>query len=140
MQYELANLGNCPAPLVCHMTDGEYTGADPEPIARRIMSMSNPDGNVLVENIFMSDQILSQPVLPGKATAWPGILPGTSLLSDYAKKLRSMSSPLPSNYRTVMLERGYSVDGGAVMMLPGDSKELVEMGFAMSMSTPTSAQ
>src|ERR1044072_7925960 len=46
---ELPKLGDCPAPLVCHMTDGEYSGTDPEPIVRRIRAMSVPDGNVLVE-------------------------------------------------------------------------------------------
>ena len=53
LQAQLGNLQDCPAPLVCHMTDGEYnSGGDPEPIAREIMQMSVPDGNVLVENIF----------------------------------------------------------------------------------------
>lgn len=55
LQQELPNMAACPAPLVCHMTDGEFTGADPEPIVRRIMGMRIPDGNVLVENIFISE-------------------------------------------------------------------------------------
>ena len=42
LQVELPNLRACPAPLVCHMTDGEYTGTDPEPIVKRIMEMSVP--------------------------------------------------------------------------------------------------
>jgi hypothetical protein len=137
LQYELPNIGNCPAPLVCHMTDGEYTGADPEPAVRRIMSMANPDGNVLVENIFISDDILSQAIQ--NPSSWPGITPETHLSSSYAQRLRNISSPLPPNYRTVMAERGYAIEPGAVMMLPGNSAELVEMGFAMSMSTPVSA-
>src|SRR5439155_22762420 len=52
LQSELFNMIGGPAPLVCHMTDGEYTGDDPEPIVQRIMGLSVPDGNVLVENIF----------------------------------------------------------------------------------------
>src|SRR5438105_11407543 len=60
LDAELFNLIAGPAPIVCHMTDGEYTGADPEPIARRIMEMSVPDGNVLLENIFISDTILPE--------------------------------------------------------------------------------
>jgi hypothetical protein len=136
LQQELPSISNCPAPLVCHMTDGEYTGADPEPIVRRIMAMGNPDGQVLVENIFVSDEILSKRA--ADATTWPGITPQTSLKSEYAKKLRSMSSVVPRGYRTMMLEKGYQIEDGAVMMLPGESPELVEMGFVMSMSTPTS--
>lgn len=137
LQYELPSLNNCPAPVVCHLTDGEYTGADPEPIVHRIMSMFNPDGNVLVENIFVSDDVLSQPI--GNTNLWSGVTMNTPLASDYAKKLRSISSPLPPTYRTVMVERGYAVDLGAVMMLPGNKSELVEMAFTMAMSTPVSS-
>lgn len=134
LRAELPNLSACPAPLVCHMTDGEYTGADPEPIAKRIMGMSVPDGNVLVENIFISDKILSQPIGdPGK---WPGILPDTKLGNDYARKLRAISSPVPASYRGMMLENGYQLADGALMLLPGMSPELVAMGFQMSAATP----
>jgi hypothetical protein len=134
LKDELPNLNDCPAPLVCHMTDGEYTGADPEPIVRRIKSMQTPDGNVLVENIFISDQILPEAITdPGH---WPGITNTSPLASDYAKKLRAISSPLPEGYRVMMLESGYQVSSDAVMMLPGSSPELVEMGFVMSTATP----
>lgn len=134
LQRELPQLNNCPAPLVCHMTDGEYTGADPEPIVRRIMNMRNSDGNVLVENIFISDNILAEPIYD--ASAWQGVTGSTRLTNQYAVKLRSMSSPLPEGYRIMMAESGYNLAPGAAMMLPGISPELVEMGFVMSMSTP----
>lgn len=136
LQSELPGLVNCPAPLVCHMTDGEYTGANPEPIVRRIMDMANPDGNVLVENIFISDRILDQPV--ANPSAWRGILPSTRMVNAYAETLRSISSPLPESYRVMMAENGYQMDPSAMMMLPGSTPELVEMGFVMSMSTPVS--
>lgn len=136
LQQELPQLNACPAPLICHMTDGEFTGADPEPIVRRIMNMRVPDGHVLVENIFISDQILSQPV--GNPKQWEGVLPKTKLLSEYANKLRSISSPLPESYRTVMRENGYNIASGALMMIPGMTSELVQMGFVMSMATPVS--
>lgn len=134
LQAELPNLRRCPAPLICHMTDGEFTGSDPEPVVRRIMSMSVPDGNVLVENIFISDNILSEPVKD--ASEWPGVLPNTKLRNEYARKLRQMSSVLPESYRAMMLECNYHVAQGAVMMLPGMTPELVAMGFVMSTSTP----
>jgi hypothetical protein len=134
LMRELPMLTNCPAPLVCHMTDGEYTGADPEPVVRRIMAMGNPDGNVLVENIFISDNLLSEPVLD--PTTWQGVTFQTQLRNKYANTLRSMSSPLPESYRIMMAESGYNIAPNAVMMLPGMSPELVEMGFVMSMSTP----
>lgn len=134
LQQELPHLAAGPAPLVCHMTDGEYTGADPEPIVRRIQQMQVPDGNVLVENIFISDAVLEQSIQD--PWDWPGVLPGTPLKSTYAKKLRAMSSPLPNSYRRTMFEAGYQVAAGALMMLPGMSPELVEMGFVMSTATP----
>jgi len=134
LQAELPNLQDGPAPLVCHMTDGEYTGDDPEPTVRRIMEMSVPDGNVLVENIFISDRVLPEQIRdPNK---WPGILPDTPLSSDYAKKLRDMSSQVPASYREMMQENNYSLAPGAVMLLPGTTPELVAMGFQMSAATP----
>jgi hypothetical protein len=134
LRAELPNLLSCPAPVVCHMTDGEYTGADPQPIAKRIMQMSVRDGDVLVENIFISDKILPHDV--SDPHQWPGIVPDTKLKNEYANKLRTMSSPVPDSYRAMMLENNYHLAPGAVMMLPGMSPELVAMGFQMSAATP----
>jgi len=134
LQQEMPGLAQCPAPLVCHMTDGEYTGTDPEPIVHRIMSLKVPDGNILVENIFISDNILSEQI--NDPYQWSGVLPNTKLRSDYARKLRAMSSPLPDGYRVMMRESGYNITENAVMMIPGMTPALVEMGFVMSMSTP----
>lgn len=134
LQQELPALAHCPAPLVCHMTDGEYTGADPEPIVRRIMNMRVPDGNVLVENIFISDHILGERIADPKR--WGGVRPKTKLNSDYARKLRAMSSPIPPGYRVMMREGGYEIADDALMMIPGMTPELVQMGFVMSMATP----
>lgn len=134
LQAELPNLQGCPAPLVCHMTDGENTSKDPEPIVRRIMQMAVPDGHVLVENIFISDQILAEPVHDPRQ--WPGILADTVLLTEYGLKLRAMSSLLPPSYRSTMLEMEYQIAPGAAMLLPGVNAELVGMGFQMSTATP----
>lgn len=131
---EIHNLQGSPAPLVCHMTDGEFTGADPEPVVRRIMQMETSDGKVLVENIFISDDILAESFIDPHQ--WSGILPTTRLSSQYAQKLRSISSPLPHSYQVMMRESGYFIADQAHMMLPGISPALVEMGFVMSMSTP----
>jgi len=138
LQAELPNLAHCPAPLVCHMTDGEYTGADPEPVVRQIAGMHTPDGNVLVENIFISDNVLSETIKD--SNTWKGVLPNTQLNTDYARKLRSMSSLLPASYQVMLAETGYAISSGAAMMLPGNTPELVELGFVMSMSTPVSQQ
>jgi hypothetical protein len=134
LRAELPNLAACPAPLICHLTDGEYMGEDPVPIVRRIMQLRVPDGNVLVENIFISDRLLSEPLINPRQ--WRGIMPQTRFENDYANTLRAISSPLPAGYRTVMREVGYQIEDGALMMLPGTSADLVELGFVMSASTP----
>ena len=134
LQAQLGNYQSCPAPLVCHMTDGEYTGKDPQPIAERVMGMAVPDGNVLVENIFISDNILPKPV--DDPMQWPGILADTELRTEYGLKLRAISSPLPPSYRVTMVEMGYQIEPGALMLLPGANPELVKMGFQMSTTTP----
>ena len=134
LQKELQSLQDCPAPVICHMTDGEYTGDDPAPVVRRIIEMRVPDGNVLVENIFLSSRVLPKPIKD--PFNWPGILSSTKLSNEYASKLRDISSPVPASYRAMMMENNYHLDPNAVMMLPGMTPELVAMGFQMSAATP----
>jgi hypothetical protein len=134
LQQELPQLANCPAPRVIHITDGEYNGSDPKPIVRRIMSMSVPDGNVLVAHIFISDDLPT--VQQTVDSQWGGLLTSTDLNSSYANELRDLSSPLPKSYYFMMEENGYRIQDGALMMLPGKTPEFIKMGFAMSMATP----
>jgi len=135
LQAQLGNLQDCPAPLVCHMTDGEYnSGGDPEPIAREIMQMSVPDGNVLVENIFVTDKALPTQVSDPKA--WQGVTDESPLASPYAETLMRMSSQIPQTYAGVMAEMGYRLTPGARMLFPGNTPEIVELGFSMSGATP----
>lgn len=134
LKEELPRMSDCPAPVICHMTDGEFTGDDPEPVAARIMSMTVPDGNVLVENIYISDRV--GVLHDGPVSEWGGIRRTGRLGSAYAEKLRRMSSDLPDSYRELLIENGYRIDPGAVMLLPGTNSDLVAMGFQMSASTP----
>ena len=134
LKKELPGLSGCPAPLVCHMTDGVYTSADPAPTVREIMAMKTSDGNILVENIFISDNILANPIQD--PFAWTGVNRNTPLKSDYARKLRELSSPIPKSYHQVMAgEMGYHLATDAVMLFPGTSPEMVAMGFQMSTAT-----
>ncbi|MBX3037147.1 MAG: VWA domain-containing protein [Anaerolineales bacterium] len=133
--HELPNLQNSPAPLICHMTDGLWNGpSDPTPIVDRIKSISVPDGNVLVENIFVSNKILSSQITEAKE--WEGLLDESQLTDDYAKSLYKMSSEVPESYRIVINEMGYKIKTGARMMFPGSDSKMVELGFAMSGATP----
>ncbi|MGR5987889.1 vWA domain-containing protein [Bacillus sanguinis] len=134
LQKELSNLQDGPAPVVCHMTDGASTGEDPELIVRRIMNMSVPDGNVLIENIFISDEIMQEQITNIKK--WEGIMPNTEITDEYGAKLQRLSSPIPQSYREMMTEHGFHIADGAVMMFPGTNADLVSLGFQMSAATP----
>ncbi|HLZ30965.1 MAG TPA: protein kinase [Chloroflexota bacterium] len=132
LKQELPKLEKCPAPLVCHLTDGIYTTktADPEPVARRIKDMRVPDGNVLVETVFMSDSVWPSPIT--NIHQWRGIDPSTKLVDKYAEKLRSMSSVLPETWRVELNRQAYPLNPNSVMLLPGTSTDLVRLAFQMS--------
>ncbi|MCI0399529.1 MAG: VWA domain-containing protein [Chloroflexi bacterium] len=131
--YELPHMQTHPAPLVCHLTDDRYTGDDPEPIVKAIMRMGNQDGHVLVENIYISDQLGNRP--GQNALAWTGIQANSPLADDYGRKLRSLSSPLPPSYHTIMQEMGSKIEADSVMMFPGNTPDLISLGFQMSSAT-----
>jgi hypothetical protein len=135
LKAELPGLAGHPAPMVCHMTDGEFTGADPEPIAQEIMQMSTSDGNVLVENIFIGPNLTKQPI--ADARRWPGVMSPGELDDANVAKLYNMSSPLPQSYSQAIREDGYGLQAGAKMLFPAASQELIELAFAMSGATPT---
>ncbi|MEP7284804.1 MAG: vWA domain-containing protein [Chloroflexota bacterium] len=139
LRAELPKLSvGVPAPLICHMTDGEVNmGGDASIVAQRIMRMNVPDGNVLIENIFVSPsaQLLRDTAIDAKS--WPGISSPTELINDYAKRLFEMSSAVPDSYRSMMLEMGYKgLQLGARMMFAGNDYPLIKMAFAMSTATP----
>ena len=119
-----------PAPLVCHVTDSRFVGKDPGPIVRRIREIQVPDGNVLVENVFISERVLASPVTDPRT--WPGITASTPLVDEWATRLRDMSSPLPEAYRRGLEQARYQISRSAVMMLPGESPELVGLALQMS--------
>lgn len=134
LHQELPKIGDCPAPMVCHLTDGDYTGADPSPIAREIMQMGNADGNVLIENIYVGADLTEEPI--GDPFAWPGLLSEQELKSPQAKKLFLMSSELPASYAEVISDDGYALRPGSRMLIPGTNRDLIQLAFCMSGATP----
>lgn len=134
LKQELPQMRNSPAPLICHMTDGVYTGQDPEPIVHRIRNMSVKDGQVLVENIFVSDELLEREIT--NPMRWQGIQADTMFRDDYGYKLRAMSSIIPESYRQMMQDVNYNLAEGSFLMFPGTHSDLVSLGFQMSAATP----
>jgi uncharacterized protein YegL len=135
LRNELPSMQGSPAPMVCHLTDGQFSGDDPEPVAREIMSMSTADGPVLIENIFVGPGLLHRPI--ADAENWRGVTSERDLKDPYAKKLFSMSSALPKAYASVVEREGYSLSAGSRMLIPCSNRDLLELAFAMSGATPT---
>lgn len=138
LRHEIAQMDYstiAPAPMICHLTDGQYTSADPEPIAREIMQMETPDGAVLIENIYVGSNLTVQPIY--QVETWRGVMDPYELSDPYAKKLFNFSSALPASYAEVINEMGYELQRGARMLIPSSNKDLIELAFAMSGATPT---
>jgi hypothetical protein len=134
LQSELPRLSDCPAPLICHLTDGLFGGDDPQPVVDRIRRLAVPDGTVLVENIFTSQRVLKAPIQD--VQMWPGVTRVDQLGKEYAQRLFGISSPIPDSYLQSLSESGYNLQSGARMLFPGDTPEVIELGFAMSAATP----
>ena len=137
MNQYIGNLGDCPAPLVCHLSDGGFNqGGDPRPIVDQIRSMGNSDGNVLVENIYVGDRLLRSPISDAKS--WPGVTDPSQIADNTVMQLLAMSSPLPDSYAGVMAEtEGYSMQSGVPMLIPAETPDLIDLAFVMSSATPT---
>jgi hypothetical protein len=134
---EASNLYDCPAPLVCHLTDGEYTGSDPLPIVQRIQQITFPDGAALIENVIFDDNALCSRVTnPYK---WGGVTAIDDLTNDNARHLFEMSSPIPQSYLSLFADRGYEMRSNARLLFPGGTPEMIEAAFTMSGMTPTTS-
>lgn len=130
---ELKAYGQRPAPLVCHLTDGEYTEESPVSVAKEILNMRTADGHVLIENIFVGDALTDLPIVDPKS--WPGVFSRDELAHDYARELFDMSAPLPDSYAHLLREMGYSLTPGSKMLFPVHNKELLRLAFAASGAT-----
>jgi hypothetical protein len=133
LQDHLAEFRASPAPLICHLTDALITTNNPVPVVRRIQDMTVEDGSVLVENVYVADNMLRAPVEDW--SQWPGVSKPRQLTNDYARFLLQLSSPLPETYRQNMNNYGYHLQQGAALFFPGTHTELVRLAFAVSTAT-----
>ncbi|MBE0682490.1 MAG: VWA domain-containing protein [Anaerolineales bacterium] len=128
-------LNECPPPMVINITDCEYgeETQDPAEFAKQLKEISVPDGNVLVENIFITDQIT---LSSQNINDWNGYRVSESTGDPYGDKLLAMSSRVPAGYAQIMSEQaGLKIREGTAMMFPGVSQEFIKTGFVMSMVT-----
>ena len=128
-------LDGCPPPMVINITDCEFDeeqAQDPLEFAQRLQQITVRDGNVLVENIFITDQIS----VPASPQDWQGYQFGDKTGNSYGDKLLAMSSPIPSTYAQILREQaGIKIREGKAMMFPGISREFIKFGFVMSIVT-----
>lgn len=133
IQENLSQFQDGPAPLVCHLTDGVFTTLDPAPVIGRIRNMSVADGAILVENVYVADQMLRRAVRDWGQ--WPGVLRESEIADDYARYLWSLSSKLPESYRLNINNYGYNLGPGAAMFFPGANSDLVRLAFVITAAT-----
>jgi hypothetical protein len=133
LQAHLAEFQRSPAPLVCHLTDALLTARDPSPIVKRIQMLCVNDGPVLVENVYVADNMLRKSVKDWHE--WSGVLKARHLTNEYAKLLFHLSSPLPETYRQNINNYGYHLQSGAALFFPGTHTDLVRLAFAISAAT-----
>lgn len=133
LEAHLAEFQRCPAPLVCHLTDAQFTARDPSPIVQRIQELSVNDGPVLVENIYVADNMLRKPV--PNWYEWGGVLKARQLTNVYAKLLFYLSSPMPESYRQNINNYGYHLQPGTSLFFPGTHTDLIRLAFAISAAT-----
>jgi hypothetical protein len=134
LRGELPTIADHPAPFVLHLTDGQFTGSDPEPIANEIMQLSTSDGHVLIANVYFGTHL--PPI--EDIIDWGGIVSPEELSDPYLLKLFRMSSSMPTSYAETLHAEGYSLKPGCRMLLPAAHTDLIDLGFAMSGATPTS--
>ncbi|HEY4389396.1 MAG TPA: vWA domain-containing protein [Ktedonobacteraceae bacterium] len=133
LQAHIEEFKSCPAPLVCHLTDALITADDPSSIVKRIQAMTVRDGPVLVENVYVADNMLRTPVQDWHQ--WGGVVRLHQLTNNYARLLFRLSSPIPEHYRQNINNYGYNLQPEAVFFFPGLHMELVHLAFAISTVT-----
>jgi len=136
LQKSLPNLPSTwPAPLVCHLTDGECNvGGPPNAIVDRIKSYATGDGPVLIENIFVRDSALRTDITD--IQTWQGVRTPQDLQDQYAIGLFHMSSVIPEPYIRAIQYAGFSqIQPGVRLLFPGTNPELIKTALAVTGSS-----
>lgn len=128
-------LEKCPAPMVINLTDCEFVDdfTEVSRAASMLKSIEVPDGNVLFENIFITDQIKLR---SSNHRDWIGYYNNDKTGDEFGDGLLRISSTIPDSYVELMnAQGGLKIMPGTSMMFPGISSDFVMSGFAMSMVT-----
>jgi len=126
-----------PPPIVCHLTDGEFTNnyGDPSKIMKEIMDMDTPDGKVLLQNIFLGDKLLNKPV--SNAKEWVGVAEEQELREQYSRFLYNHSSVWPDSYVEDFNKLNkFNLKPSTRMFFPAEDVDIIKMAFTASTATP----
>jgi hypothetical protein len=105
-------------PVIIHLTDGESTDGDPEPIADKLKLIATGDGEVVLMNVFVSSASGLKSIYPSSPDGLP---------NDYARMLFRMSSPLVGKMVDHAKSLGYAIDEGArAFVFNADNEQLVD--------------
>lgn len=105
-------------PTILHITDGESTDGDPEPLAVQLGQLQTNDGSVLMFNLHVSTSGANTSEFPSSELALP---------NDYAKLLFRISSVLPEHLIRFAQEKGFSVGMEARgFMFNADAVQIVD--------------
>jgi hypothetical protein len=103
-------------PTILHVTDGESTDGDPEPIASALKQISTKDGECLTFNIHVSRE-------QGETIQFPSSDAG--LPDNYAQLLFRMSSIFPSHVAKLAADKGYKLaENARGFMFNADPKDI----------------
>lgn len=109
---------NCYPPTVLHITDGESTDGDPEPLADALRQFSTADGNVLMLNLHVSSASGNPITFPASDSGLP---------DQYAKSLFRMSSELPTHIANYAQEKGHKLSSESRgYMFNAEAREIVD--------------
>jgi hypothetical protein len=88
-------------PVVLHLTDGESTDGDPEPVSRELRQISTDDGEVILMNAHISDVSSREIAFPDSDSELP---------DQYARLLYAMSSTLAPQMQDRARSLGFNVN------------------------------
>jgi len=91
-------------PVVFNITDGEATDGDPTPAAERLRSLGTDDGSTLLFNVHLSERRAPSVEFPNTDEA---------LADAFARRLFTMSSPLPPHLQLAARQEGYEAPEGS---------------------------
>jgi len=105
IQHWIAEYPDSYPPIIINVTDGDFTDADPTPVAEEIQQMATRDGAPLIFNIHLSSSNATSISFPSSETSLPS--------DQFARRLFHMSSELPGSMRENAHMSGYSTESGS---------------------------